>query len=442
MTPRELVIKILEQFESKPGPLEPLIEKTLLSSAVDRRDRRFVFELAYGIVRRQLTLDFVLTRFLEKKESQTNGQLMRILRLGAYQIMYMDRVPDHAAVNECVQIAKSNKKTRFLSSTINAVLRKLVQSKGKFPQPDEKTPLEQRLSIQYSHPQWLVRRWLRQFGLAGTRKLLAFNNEKPPIFFRRKLKGGLARRQFDIEIRSIADNAGGYLSAFYRMTRSMPPDSVRLFEEGLCTVQSVSAGWVVALLDVQKGEVVCDLCAAPGGKSVFMAELTGEEGIIVAGDSDFDRLMKIRQTQARMNIPQIFSLACDAAYPPFAARFPKVLLDAPCSGTGVMHRHPDARWVRREEDIQSLSQKQEILLDKASEIVAPEGILVYSTCSLEIEENQQQIERFLKRHPDFCLAPAPRVVPQTYIDNDGFLFITPFAHNLDGMFGAVLKRKA
>ncbi|MFW5775193.1 MAG: RsmB/NOP family class I SAM-dependent RNA methyltransferase [Chitinivibrionales bacterium] len=318
-----------------------------------------------------------------------------------------------------------------------------MQKKGRYPQPDEKTPLVTRLSIQYSHPQWLIERWMKQFGLARTRKLLAFNNEKPPVFLRRKVKGGLSRQQFDAEIRSIADGVGGYMNLFYRLSRSMPPESIRLFEEGLCTVQSVSAGWVVALMDVQSSDVVCDLCAAPGGKAAFMAELIGERGVVIAGDAEYDRLIRIRETQARMNMnaQHIFPVVSDAAHPPFAAQFPRVLLDAPCSATGVMHRHPDARWVKREEDIQSLAQKQQKLLDKAAQLVAPGGILVYATCSLEPEENQLQIEGFLQKNPDFVLAPLPRSVPQTYVDNDGYLAITPFTHGLDGMFGAVLKRR-
>ncbi|MFP4416628.1 MAG: 16S rRNA (cytosine(967)-C(5))-methyltransferase RsmB [Chitinispirillaceae bacterium] len=440
MNPRELVIQILEQFERRPGPLDRLIEYGLRNqNTIDRRDRRFIFELTYGIIRRQLTIDYVLEQFLENKQSKSNSRLMRILRLGAYQIMYMDRVPPHAAVNESVQIAKSDKKTRFLSSTVNAVLRKLVQRKGRYPQPNEKTPLVQRLSIQYSHPEWLIQRWMKQFGLARTRKLLAFNNEKPAVFLRRKVKG-LSRQQFDAEVRSIADGVGGYMNLFYRLTRSIPPEEIRLFEEGLCTVQSVSAGWVVGLMDVQKGDVICELCAAPGGKATLMAELTGERGVVIAADADYDRLQLIRQTQVRMQVMQIITLACDAQHPPFAAQFQRVLVDVPCSGTGVMHRHPDARWVRREEDIVSLSQKQQQILNKAAELVAPQGTLVYATCSLEREENQQQIERFLQKHPEFCSGPIPRAIPQTYIDNDGYLSITPYEHGLDGMFGAVLKR--
>lgn len=439
--PRQLILKIFIELDKNKSNLDHIINVVLRGSHIDHRDRRFVFEIVYGILRHKATIDYTIDKYLSQSSAQKDKDedLFRILRIGIYQLLYMDKVPDHAAVNETVILAKADLKTVRFSSVVNAIMRALINDKKIIPLPDPQKDLVNRLTVEYSHPRWMVERWLKNFGLAKTKQVLAFNNQKPSIFLRRKLRE-ISRQQFEVDIRSICEPATGYLNLYYKLKRSLLPENIQIIHHGLCNVQSPSSGWVVALMDVNKGEHLLDLCAAPGGKAALLSELTGDSGTVCACELKWNRLMSIIETAGRMKLDNIYSLICDGSYPPFNGFFDKVLLDAPCSGTGVLHRHPEARWVRKEEDIFSLAEKQRTLLNSAASLVDKDGVIVYSTCSLEPEENQKQIELFLKEHPSFCLDNVPDSIPERFIDNSGYLMITPYEHGMDAMFGARLKR--
>jgi 16S rRNA (cytosine967-C5)-methyltransferase len=307
--------------------------------------------------------------------------------------------------------------------------------------PGEPKDLALRLSLEYSHPEWLVRRWLDRYGLADARKLLAFNNRIPQTFLRRRVRG-IGRQQFETESRILCDPVGGLGNLYYRLSRkSVLPEDIRLFQQGMCTVQAPSAGWVVALLDVRFGQRCLDVCAAPGGKAALMAELTGETGSVFACDLSPVRLGRAVETVQRMRLGHVYPLACDGARLPFAGRFERVLLDAPCTGTGVLHRHPDMRLLRTADDIDQAVPVQQALLDGVAGMTAPNGLLVYATCSLEPEENEQQVARFARDHPEFAVERAPRSIPAQFVDLDGQVRITPFEHSMDGAFAVRLRRK-
>jgi 16S rRNA (cytosine967-C5)-methyltransferase len=439
MNSRIAIIRILESFDKRPGELEQLIDKELAVNPVDHRDRRFVFEIVYGIIRRRLTLDYIIERRLSDAKLFENKHLKRILELGIYQLMFMDRVPDHAAVNETVDCAGADKRTNGFRGIVNGVLRTVIKEKKHVEYPDSTTDIVERLAVEYSHPQWMLTRWLPRFGLSKTKQLCAFDNEKPEIYFRRKIHG-LSRQQFETEFREFGSSATGYLNLYYRCTKPVLPKSVKLFEEGHCTIQAPSSGWIVALLDVQKNDRILDVCSAPGGKTSLMAELARAEGRVFACELKQSRMALVRDTLQRMNIDNVSFLFCDGALLPFSRRFSKILLDAPCSGTGVLHRHPEARWIKTIDDITRLSKLQAALLEASAETLAPGGVLVYSTCSLEPEENQIQIRTFLETHPEFVLERPPILIPENFIDSSGFVLITPHDHKLDGMFGARLKK--
>jgi 16S rRNA (cytosine967-C5)-methyltransferase len=438
MNARKTALDILREYDAHPGRLEALTGRAF-SRDLDRRDRRFVQELVYGVIRHRMTLDFTIGAFLDNKKYLRDRALMRLLRLGAYQIIFLDRVPDHAAVNESVVLAKQSADTKYASGMVNAVLRKVLSSKGRLPRPGPEEPLCRRLAIRYSHPEWLVERWLGRLGLDKTRKLLSFFNERPAIYLRRRLKG-ISRHQFENENRDICDPAGGYLNLYYRMTRQIALEHFRSLESGACGVQSPSAGWVAALLDVQPGDSVLDMCASPGGKTALIAELAGRDGAVCACDNRMSRMKLLRDTIDRLGLSTVSLAACDGRALPFDFGFQKILLDAPCSGTGVMHRHPDARWVKKSEDFTLNAQLQQQLLDSAARHVTVGGVLVYATCSLEPEENELQVKSFLERNPSFRLAVAPAAIPRKYVDDEGCVRITPYEHGLDGMFGARFER--
>ncbi len=438
MNARGIAVEILEKSEARPGQLELIIAQSFKAD-IDRRDKRFVQELVYGVVRRQLALNFIIEHFLDNKRYCRDAALMRLLRIGAYQIIHMDRVPDHAAVNETVKLAKRDPRTKHIYKMVNAVLRALLANKGRLPQPGEQTGLIRRLSIQFSWPEWLVEHWISRFGLDKTRKLLAFFNERPSLYIRRRIKG-ISRQQFESENRQICDPVGGFMNLYYRLTKPIAPDNLRSLEHGFCTVQAPSGGWVAALLGVQAGESVLDVCAAPGGKATLLAELVGRDGAVCSCEYRFSRMQRLVENAVRLNLINMFAVVCDGRTLPLSVSFNKVLIDAPCSGTGVMHRHPDARWVKKKDDFNENARLQSQLLEGVARHVVPGGILVYATCSLEREENEDQIHYFLQRHPEFVVDPAPREIPPRFIDDAGFLHITPYEHNMDGMFGARLKR--
>jgi len=440
MNTRLLVLRILSAFDRQPENFERSIDSVLGRAPLDDRDKRFVFEIVYGVVRRRLTLDYIIDRLLSSGSLRKKAVLRRILQIGLYQILYLDRVPDHAAVNESVKLAKAEYETRRISGVVNGVLRKVVADRrAALKLPGQETPLPERLSVEYSHPSWMVERWLRNFGLAAVKQLLVFNNEKPHTYLRRRIRE-LSRQQFEAENHSLCEPVGGYLNLYYRLKKSIIPENVRAIRQGSCTVQAPSSGWAVALMEAEKGDKILDICASPGGKMSMLAELIGESGSLCACDDKWHRVKMCVGTAWRMRLENVHSFAADGRFPPFDGVFDKVLLDAPCSATGVLHRHPDARWIRKPGDIGVLAALQAALLESAAVLVRRGGTLVYSTCSIEPEENDIQIGSFISRHPEFVHSGCPAIVPQSFIDAGGFLSITPFAHGMDGMFGARLKR--
>ncbi len=442
MNARQCVLKILKEYEQHTVGLDAAINNAFNTMEIDRRDRRLIFEIVYGVIRNRLSLDYVINRLLYDRRFQRNRQLMRILRIGMYQIVYLEKIPDHAAVNESVRLAKNYSSTRDVSGVVNAVLRKIIKHKRNLPKPDKDEKLLYRLAVLYSHPQWMIQRWLDSFGLSNTKKILSFNNKRPDIFLRRKLKG-LSRQQFESDIRSICSIAGndhGYKNLFYRLNKSVLPGDIELFRDGYFTVQAESSGWIVALLGIQRGDKLLDVCSAPGGKTSLMAELTGQQGAVCACDIQFSRLKKVKQTILRMSLSNVFIVACNGEELPFAGCFDKVLLDAPCSGTGVINRHPDARWHRKPNDISRIVKVQRNLLDKVAPYIVSNGILVYATCSLEREENQSQVEDFLRRHKEFNLESLFGLVKENYITERDYLSINPYEHAMDGVFAARMRK--
>jgi 16S rRNA (cytosine967-C5)-methyltransferase len=439
MNARAISLRILSAWDRRPGVLDTVIERELSQNVIDHRDTRFVYEIVHGVMRRRLTLDHVLSQFVEDPAVLEDQFAMRILHIGAYQILYMDRVPDHASVNESVNLTRLSRRTEHLSGLVNATLRNLIKNRKHIKLPDPQKDLGRRLSVEFSHPEWMVRRWLARLGLSKTKLLLSFNNETPDIFLRRKLRG-VSRQQVETELGDLCDGATGYLNLYYRLRRQSVPMMIPLFKEGGCTVQAPSSGWIVALLDIAQGERAIDVCSAPGGKSALAAELAGANGRVVACEIRKNRMDLARSTFRRLRLTTIVPVMCNGTALPFKGTFNKVLLDAPCSGTGVLHRHPEGRWIKSEADLGRLAGVQKNLLVSASGVVARGGVLVYSTCSLEPEENENAVVTFLKEHPDFVLDRPPAGIPAAYLSADGFVKITPYEHKLDGTFGARLKR--
>ena len=391
---------------------------------LSERDRRLAFELSAGVLRSRRALDDTLDL------RHADPRLHDILRLGAYQLHRLTRVPVHAAVSTSVELARETAGERA-ASYVNQALRRLAQS-----------GTGAAASVA-SHPQWLVERWEQQFGAAEAASLIAWNDRKPPLVLQpvrwdtERLRGALQDAGF--EIADAPFGAGLTVTRTTHTTHSPHPTHLPGFAEGGFIVQDPAQALVARFAAIPPGARVYDACAAPGGKAVALAARGAR---VTAGDARASRLGRLVETVVRTGVA-IPSVAADLLCAPFRpGLWEAVLLDAPCSATGTMARHPDARWRLRPDAIGRLAVRQTALLDAASRLVRPGGTLVYATCSLEREENTDQVEAFLQRHPDFRRAPAADTVPPELVTAAGDLQALPQRHAIDGAYAARLLRSA
>ncbi len=391
-------------------------------------DRRLAHEISAGVLRRQRELDRSLARFIPRGWNNVSPALQNILRIGAYQLSALDRVPAHAAVATTVQLARETAGVRS-SGFVNAVLRKVSSTPAPAGTGDDAASLAER----YSHPDWLVERWLERFGAEETERLLQWNNEAPALVLQpaRSTLGDLEKRwtRAGIPVRPAPWGAG-------LVTDRSRPDELPGFDEGAFFVQDPAQALLAWFADPPSDATVADLCAAPGGKSLAFGRLVGR---LVAMDKHPRRAQRLMSNLARAGSGRETVLVGDALQPPLRPA-DVVLLDAPCLGTGTFARHPDARWRVSPEALSALAEHQGRLLDAASAVVRPGGLLVYATCSLEPEENDQQVDAFLARHPEFQREPSPGF-PAVLTSSAGDLTILPHRHAMDGAYAARLRRE-
>lgn len=371
--------------------------------------------------------------------------IRNILRLGAYQLLFLDKVPVSAAVNESVKLAKE--KEQRSSGFVNAVLRNIDRERNKIPYPEpEEHPIEF-ISVRYSHPAWLVKRWIERYGIDKTIELCRLNNEAPPFAIRaNRLKINreglkeLLRKDIDrIEDCSVSSN-GLILKGVSNISENPA------FKEGLFYVQDEAAQLVSQILDPKAGEKVLDACAAPGGKTTHIVELMEDKGEIIALDVNKKGLGLLKENCERLGISIVKPYLKDAAkdISDIAKdKFDKILIDAPCSGLGVIRRHPEGKWQKKEELILESQKIQKRLIENLSGYLKDGGILVYSTCSTENEENEDVVEDFLERHPEFKIDDIKQYLPETgrmLVDEKGFLHTSPINNRMDGFFAVRLKK--
>lgn len=443
---REIAWRVLMGVEEKGAYANLALDRALERYKPGKLDRAFVTELVYGVLRSRNTLDWVLGHFLRGALERQTAAVRTILRLGAYQIMFMDRVPAAAACDQSTRLAHRHGHPGA-AGFVNGVLRNLVRRRKdiSFP-PLEEKPVEH-IALAHSHPEWLVRRWLDEYGAQETIALCRADNRPAPNTVRTNTlkidRDGLAailtRAGLQVEPTPYAPE--GLQIAGFHSLHGFPP-----FEQGMFQAQDESSMLVGHALSPRPGSVVLDLAAAPGGKTTHLAQLIGDRGEIVACDVHRHKLKLIEDNCRRLGIQCVRTLEADArrANGRFAARADYVLLDAPCSGLGVLRRRPDARWRRREDEIARLAALQREMLDAAARCVRPGGVLVYSTCTLTREENEEQVASFLQRHPYFAPADLSGLLPAALDWRDtfskGFVRLLPHRHNMDGFFIARLVR--
>ncbi|MEA5470626.1 16S rRNA (cytosine(967)-C(5))-methyltransferase [Spirulina sp. 06S082] len=443
---RQLAFNALKQIYSQGAYTDIALDRTLQNPEIKPVDRGLTTELVYGIIRRQRSLDCLIDQFGKKSAKQQPLELRIILQIGLYQLRYLDQIPDSAAVNTAVELAKKNGFQR-LSGVVNGILRQYLRLSleeiDPLKLPEDKI---QSLGILHSFSDWTIEAWLSQFGLEETEKLCQWFNQTPTIDLRvNPLKTTLEEMRSRLEKADIKTTLVPLLPQALRLQGKLGNISqLPGFKEGLWTVQDSSAQLVSHLLDPQPGETIIDACAAPGGKTNHIAELMGDRGTIWACDRAASRLRKVQQNIQRLQLNSISIRkgdSCDIAE--FVGRGDRVLVDAPCSGLGTLHRHPDIRWRQTPEKISQLVMLQQNLLKSTATWVKPGGILVYATCTLNSLENEEIITTFLQSHPHWSIqTPAIAFPFSTLFSPHGWLKILPTQHAMDGFFMVKLINNA
>lgn len=430
------------------------VERTLgfRTKDLDDRDLRLVTDIVGGTIRWRRYLDHLICSLChdEKTFSSMEPLLLQILRIGFYEIVKLD-MPAYAVVDENVRLAKVALRPGA-GKLVNGILRKLVLLKENNSLPLPKLESNDRaqaraLATIYSHPVWMVRRWTKYLGQEEAIKLMVWNNSDPSFSLRANSRKGVTRADLVMQLNllKVPHELSLHLDEFIRVKTGLQNViQAGLLKEGLCAVQDESAGLVVAVVDPQPGQSIVDCCAAPGGKTLYMASRLSGQGLVYAIDINKGRLRILKETAKLHQVNSVIR-TIHADFRTFAdnstVKYDKVLLDAPCSGLGVLSKRADLRWNRRLEDMEELKILQDELLDAASLLVKPGGVLVYSTCSIDPEENEERVEAFLFRHPEFSIDPADGLVPSDFVTKDGFFFSDPVKHALDGAFAARLLMK-
>lgn len=437
--PRGTAVKILNRVERTDSYLDKVLDNELRSTDLADVDKGLLTEIVHGVLRWQNRLDWVLNGFSHGNFAKSEINVKNTLRVALYQILFLDRIPHPAAVNEGVEFIKRIRGDKP-AGLVNAVLRNIIRNIDgiRYPPPGE-DPV-QYLSVYYSHPHWMVKRWLARFGEEDTKKLLAAGNERPALSLRiNKLKTepGLFLRE--LEQQGIAYTGSGHVDYFVKVKSLSRIGEMGLFRGGMFTIQDESAALPCLLLAPKPGQRVLDLCAAPGGKTTNMAEIMRNEGEIVAIDKYEVKLNQIRASCERLGLRNVTLLAADTSTLEIEPA-DRVLLDAPCSGLGVLAKKPDIKWKRDVSDLMQLTRIQTALIDNAARLVKPGGVLVYSTCTTEPEENQEIVKGFLARHPEFSLESAAAFVSHDLVSPEGFVETFPHRHAMDGSFAARLVK--
>lgn len=433
ITARSVSVEILVHFDQENrlelGPANDL----------DQRERAQAREYIQSILRKRSYLDFVIGEFSSISMEEMKPRLKNILRLGLYDMLFMDSTPDYAAINEAVEIAKFTLGSKS-GDLVNAILRNIQRDIENLPKPafKDRTKL---VATTFSHPEWLVARWSKRFGEREAFQLMQANNQRPQFYVRvNNLRTKTENFKLRMEKSGIEFEESSWLPGYFQVSSVQPFIEKGWLKKGFCQVQDIAAGFAPVILDPQPGETIYDLCAAPGTKAIMISDLMNGEGTVFAIDISSERLEKLAESALDFNAENIKIRRADARDIDLKMT-DGVLLDAPCTGTGVLSKRADLRWRRTEQDLEDLIKLQGELLDEAANKVKKGGRLVYSTCSIEDEENWGQIESFLKRYDNFELENLEDYLPEEVLAQDGKAYQTyPHKHNCDGHFGVRLVR--
>ncbi len=445
---RDLAVAILSQAARREASVEDLLAAALARHpGLPRRERALLLELVQGVKRWELRLDWALSRLASRPLKKLHPLSLIILRVAAYQLLFLTRIPPRAALHEAGRQARAHRLPEAQAGFINALLRTLLRE-GEPAPPSLKADPVLALSIVHAHPPWLVGRWLERYGLQETADRLNANNRLPPLTIRANSlktdREGLRVRLAEEGVQAVPGD--WWVTALTLQAWETPPQELASFREGLWLFQDEAAMLAAALLPLAPGMKVLEVGAGRGGKTTHLAERLGNQGMVAAVELHRRRLGQLTETLRRWGATVVQPLLADASRPlPFApASFDAALIDAPCSGLGVIRRHPEIKTRLREADLASFPPRQRAMLEATAAMLRPGGFLLYITCTTEPAENEDLMLAFLREHPEFRLHPLTEL-PSTslipVIEPPGWFRTSPARHNLDGLFAALLVKR-
>jgi 16S rRNA (cytosine967-C5)-methyltransferase len=443
---REIALKILYDINEEGAYSNIAVNKYLEGYEIRAIDRSFITDLVYGSIKHRLTIDWIIEQFSSIKFKKISPWILNILRLGVYQLLFTDKIPESAAVNESVNLSK-----RFghagSRGYVNGILRNIARKKNEIQYPDRNIQPVKYLSVKYSHPEWMVDLWVRRYGMDFSESLLASNNEVPDFSIRintlRISKDGLIKALKD---EGLEASSGKYVEEALVIKNPTAISKSEAFKKGLFQIQDESPMLVGKILDPKPGQLIIDVCSAPGGKSTHIAQLMDDVGTVISRDVHEHKIKLIEDAVKRLGLTIIKTELFDALKVDsnYIEKADAVLVDAPCTGLGIIRRKPDIKWTRQIGDREEISELQKKIITSASCYVKPGGVLVYSTCTIEPEENEDIIRWFLEENNDFyCIDVAP-LLPEklaVYADKRGYIKVFPNRDGIDGFFISKLKKR-
>ena len=444
-SPRHMAVQILNRVERNGAYAEPLLDDFLSKNELANiHDRKLLTQIVYGTLRMRGHLDWIIQQIYRGNFALMNTEVKNILRTAMFQIWFTDRIPDFAIANEAVEMTKIIHPTS--SGLVNAIIRNAIRKKAKIRIPEMNEGPARHISISYSHPLWLVERWIDMFGIEETLSLCRANNEVPSSTLRiNRLKA--TREQAEKALKLIGiDTAITPFSPDGLVASNMgiPIRETELYKAGWIQLQDEASQEIAYLVHPQSGENILDLCAGTGGKAIHMAEMMRNQGRITAIDRNANKTASLKENANRQGIDIVNIRTGDATKDlgkDFHESFDRILLDAPCSGLGTLRRNPEIKWRISKETLTDMVRLQRAILKKAALYLKKGGWLIYSTCSVMTEENEHIIDDFISQNRSFILTHPPETIDPALINHEGYFMTCPHRHGMDGFFGAVLLKK-
>jgi len=442
---RTLAVKILTRVERTDSYLDKMIDYEIRTDILNDYDRSLLNEICHGVIRWMRRLDWFLNGFYRGQWEKCMPEIKNTLRVALYQILFLNKVPDYAAVNEATEFVKKIS-TQKHADVVNGLLRTIIRTKDDLVYPTREIDEVKYLGIMQSHPNWMVKRWIQRFGFDDAEQLAESNNKRPILTLRintlKTSKNEILKR---FNEKNIAYRFCRYIDYFMTLRLMSKIYLDEDFKNGLYTIQDESAGLASVLLSPKEGDTILDMCAAPGGKSSHMAQILNNKGKIFSVDKYDAKIKMMKENAERLSVTNTeFVLDDSLDFQSEAIKgqlFDKILLDAPCSGLGVLSKKPEIRWKREIEDVIRLSHLQKKLLENAANYLKPGGVIVYSTCTTESEENMNIVKDFLAAHPEFKIDSATRFINRELVNAEGCVETFPHKHNTDGSFAARLIKQ-